>query len=65
MTTRDDLYRLVDRIEPSHLDAAAEALRLYASQQPGMPASLGMGHSRRGDLSEHVDELLAESGFGE
>jgi hypothetical protein len=65
MTTRDDLYHLVDRIDPGHLDAAAEALRLYTGPQPVMPASLGMGHSGRGDLSEHVDELLAESGFGE
>lgn len=65
MTTRDDLYHLVDRIDLVHLDAAAEALRLYAGRQPAMPASLGMGHSGRGDLSEHADELLAESGFGE
>ena len=41
------------------------ALRPYAEQQPPLPVSLGMGHSGRGDVSERVDELLAESGFGE
>jgi hypothetical protein len=61
MTTRDDLYHLVDRIDPGHLDAAAAVLRPYAERQPPMPASLGMGHSGRGDISERVDELLAES----
>jgi hypothetical protein len=65
MTTRDDLYHLVDRVDPGHLDAAAAALRPYAGQQPALPTSLGMGHSGRGDISERVDELLAESGFGE
>lgn len=65
MTTRDDLYHLVDRIDPDHLDVAAVALRPYAEQQPPLPVSLGMGHSGRGDVSERVDELLAESGFGE
>jgi prolyl oligopeptidase PreP (S9A serine peptidase family) len=65
MTTRDDLYHLVDRIDPGHLDAAAAALQQYAGQEPALPASLGMGHSGRGDLSERADELLAESRFGE
>lgn len=65
MTTRDDLYHLVDRIDPGHLDAAAAVLRLYAVQQPPLPVSLGMGRSGRGDISERADELLAESGFGE
>ena len=40
------------------------ALRPYAEQQPPLPVSLGMGHSG-GGVSERVDELLAESGFGE
>jgi hypothetical protein len=65
MTTRDDLYHLVDRIDPGHLDAAAAALQQYAGQEPPLPASLGMGHSGRSDLSERADELLAESRFGE
>jgi hypothetical protein len=65
MTTRDDLYHLVDRIDPGHLDAAAAALRLYAGQQPPLPQSLGLGRSGHSDISERADELLAESGFGE
>jgi hypothetical protein len=66
MTTRDDLHRMVDHIDRDHLDAAAAALEPYAEQQqPPLPASLGLGHSGRGDLSERVDELLAESGFGQ
>jgi hypothetical protein len=60
MTTRDDLHRMVDHIDRGYLDAAATALEPYAEQQqPPLPASLGLGHSGRGD------ELLAESGFGQ
>jgi hypothetical protein len=65
MMTREDLYHLVDRIDSDDLDAAAAALLPYAEHQPPpMPASLGMGHSGRGDLSERTDELLTETGFG-
>jgi hypothetical protein len=65
MTTRDDSYRLVDRLDPDDLDTAAAALRVYVDHdQPPFPVSVGMGHSNRGDISEHVDELLRENGFG-
>ena len=66
MTTRDDLHHLVDCIDAGELNAAEVALRPYAEHlQPPLPASLGMGHSRRGDLSERADELLTETGFGQ
>ncbi len=65
MTTRDDLYHLVDRIDPDDLDAAAAALLPYAEHQaPPMPKSLGLGHSGRGDIAERAEELLAKTGFG-
>ena len=68
MTTRDDLHHLVDCIDADELDAAEVALRPYAEHlPPPLPASMGMagmGHSGRSDLSEHADELLAETGFG-
>ncbi|MGH3501557.1 MAG: hypothetical protein ACRDQA_11820 [Nocardioidaceae bacterium] len=32
-------------------------------RRQAVPASLGIGASRRSDVSEHVDEVLAE-GFG-
>lgn len=66
MTTRDDLHHLVDRIDADELDAAEVALLPYAEHlQPPLPASLGMGHSGRADLSERADELLGETGFGQ
>jgi hypothetical protein len=65
MTTRDDLYHLVDRIDPGDLDAAAAALLPYAEHTaPPMPASLGMGHSGREDLAERSEEILTKTGFG-
>lgn len=66
MTTRDDLYRLVDQLHPETLDEAAAALRQYApvdSGEPPYPASVGMLTEAPADLSTHVDEYLAE-GFG-
>ncbi len=65
MTTRDDLYHLVDRIDPGDLDAAAAALLPYTEHQAlPLPTSLGMGHSSRGDLGERSEERLAGTGFG-
>jgi hypothetical protein len=66
MTTRDDLHHLVDRIDADELEAAEAALLPYAEHlESPLPASLGMGHSGHGDLSERVDELLTETGFGQ
>jgi hypothetical protein len=65
MTTRDDLHHLVDRIDAGELEAAAIPRQPYAEhEQPPLPASLGIGHSRRTDLSGRTDQLLIETGFG-
>jgi len=61
MTTPDDLHHLVDRIDPRHLAAAADALRPYTGTPPAMPTSLGTGHSLDGDLAEHAGDLAAQS----
>ncbi|GAA3785516.1 hypothetical protein [Streptomyces chiangmaiensis] len=66
MTTRDDLYRLVDQLRPETLDDAAAALRQYTpagSGEPPYPASVGVLTAAPADLSTHVDDYLAE-GFG-
>ncbi|MEY9998168.1 hypothetical protein ABIE67_010289 [Streptomyces sp. V4I8] len=66
MTTRDDLYRLVDQLRPESLDEAAAVLRQYApgdSGEPPYPASVGVLTDAPADLSTHVDDYLAE-GFG-
>lgn len=64
MTTRDDLYRLVDQLHPETLDDAAAALRQYtpvASGEPPYPASVGVLTEAPADLSTHVDDYLAEN----
>ncbi|MFI1291635.1 hypothetical protein ACH4VM_24755 [Streptomyces sp. NPDC020792] len=66
MTTRDDLYRLVDQLRPETLDEAAAALRQYApaaSGEPPYPASIGVLIDAPADLATRVDDYLAE-GFG-
>lgn len=70
MTTREELHELIDALGPAELAEVAEVVRCLAvferRLQPvgGVPASLGIGHSGRGDLSARTDELLAEGGFG-
>ncbi|MFI9824581.1 hypothetical protein ACIHFC_29630 [Streptomyces sp. NPDC052013] len=66
MTTRDDLYRLVDQLRPETLDEVAAALRQYARAgvaEPPYPRSVGILTEAPADLSSHVDDYLAE-GFG-
>lgn len=70
MTTRDELHELIDALDPARLDEAAAVLRelgegLGPHAATGMPASLGLGNSGRGDLSERADELLEDGGFGQ
>ncbi|WP_435279696.1 hypothetical protein [Streptomyces sp. 1222.5] len=67
MTTRDDLYRLVDQLRPETLDDAAAALRQYApagASEPPFPASVGAVSEAPADLATNVDNYLAE-GFGQ
>jgi hypothetical protein len=69
VTAKEQLQQLV-----AHLgeEQASRALRLLEplseelpeqKQVPSLPKFVGIGDSGRSDISEHVDELLAE-GFG-
>jgi hypothetical protein len=69
VTAKEELQQLV-----AHLgeEQASRALRLLEPlseelpeqrQAPALPEFVGIGDSGRSDISEHVDELLAE-GFG-
>lgn len=69
MTTKERLHQLVDGLAD---EQAARALVLLegvavSCANPGrrrmVPSSLGVGVSGRADVSERVDEMLAE-GFG-
>ena len=65
MTAKEQLQQLV-----AHLgeEQASRALRLLEplseepehKQAPSLPKFVGIGDSGRSDISEHVDELLAE-----
>ncbi|MFD8335640.1 hypothetical protein ACFV42_23715 [Streptomyces solisilvae] len=67
MTTRDDLYRLVDQLRPETLDEAAAALSQYVPvdgvAEPPYPRSIGTLTKAPADLSARVGDYLAE-GFG-
>lgn len=63
---RDELHRLVERLPEDQVSAALiEVQRLAgaAESPPWPPAWFGMITAGRADVSERVDELLAE-GFG-
>jgi hypothetical protein len=63
---RDELHRLVERLPEDQVSAALiEVQRLAAAvESPPWPAAwFGMITAGRADVSERVDELLAE-GFG-
>lgn len=67
MTTRDDLYRLVDQLRPETLDDAAAALRQYTpvdAGEPAYPASVGVLTDAPADLATNMDAYLSE-GFGQ
>lgn len=69
MTTKEQLHRLVDELGEEQAGHALVLLKTVTESRPTsknrrrVPASLGIGDSGRGDLSEHVGEALAE-GFG-
>jgi hypothetical protein len=69
VTTKEQLHRLVDTLADDQAERALLLLEsitvstgVAAKRRP--PASLGIGESGRADVSERVDELLAD-GFGQ
>lgn len=66
MTSKNQLLRLVEQLPE---DQADELLQLATErygvpdQRRPMPAFVGIGESGRSDISERVDDLLAD-GFG-
>jgi hypothetical protein len=69
VTMKERLHRLVDELAGEQVDRALALLETVTGEQPAagqrrvVPASLGVGASGRSDLSERVDEMLAD-GFG-
>lgn len=66
VTSRDKLLQLVESLPDEQADEllrlAMERYVLPAQRQP-LPAFVGIGDSGRSDVSEQVDDLLA-NGFG-
>lgn len=69
MTAKEQLHELVEVLDDEQAVRALSVLSTLAGQVPGQrssrrqPRSLGHAGSGRSDLSERVDEILAE-GFG-
>ena len=69
MTAKEELHELVEVLDENQADRALTVLSELVGRVPGQrvvrrkPASVGHGASGRSDLSERVDEILAE-GFG-
>ena len=69
MTTKEQLHELVEDLSDEQAERALSVLSALADMVPAQrvirrqPTSLGHGASGRSDLSERVDEILAE-GFG-
>lgn len=69
MTAKEELHELVEVLDDTQADRALTVLSELVGRVPGQraaqrkPKSLGYGASGRSDLSERVDEILAE-GFG-
>ena len=69
MTAKEQLHELVEVLDDEQAVRALSVLSKLAGQVPGQrssrrqPGSLGHAGSGRPDLSERVDEILAE-GFG-
>jgi hypothetical protein len=66
VTSRDKLLELVERLPEEQVDEllrlAMERYSLPAQREP-LPAFVGIGDSGRSDVSERVDDFLA-NGFG-
>lgn len=66
VTSKDRLLNLVEHLPEEQADEllrlAIERYGLPGQRRP-LPAFVGIGDSGRSDISEHVDDLLAD-GFG-
>jgi hypothetical protein len=67
MTTREELYALIDRVPEDDIENVAQSLRPFIGHaaRPARPSFIGMGHSGHSDTSARADEILRETGFGE
>jgi hypothetical protein len=69
VTAKEQLHELVEILDDKQADRALSVLSGLVGRVPGQrlvrrqPGSLGQGASGRPDLSDRVDEILAE-GFG-
>jgi hypothetical protein len=69
VTAKEQLRELIDELDEEQASRALSVLSTLAGRVPGqrvarrLPRSLGHAGSGRSDLSERVDEILAE-GFG-
>lgn len=68
VTTKEQLHRLVDTLANDQAELAlllleSIAVPTEAATKRRLPVSLGIGESGRADVSERVDDLLAD-GFG-
>jgi hypothetical protein len=67
VTTKEQRHRLVDTFADDQFERALLLESITVSTEVAakrrLPASLGIGDSVRADVSERVDELLAD-GFG-
>jgi hypothetical protein len=67
--TKERLHKIIDSLADEQADRALVVLGTLTELQGGpaagqrMPTSIGVAASGRADISERVDELLAE-GFG-
>jgi hypothetical protein len=65
MTAKERLREIIDGLDDEQAERALSALGAVPVQRAArpQPRSLGHGAGGRGDLSEKVDDILAE-GFG-
>jgi hypothetical protein len=66
VTSRDKLLELVENLPEEQVDELLElAMERYSllGQRQSLPAFVGIGDSGRSDVSERVDDFLAD-GFG-
>ena len=62
MTSREELHALIEQVQSAALDDIADVLRQYLPREGERPypRSIGILSSAPEDLSERVDDYLAE-----